>query len=335
MDLMPDGDLLEIERTVAAWLTAKLPVQGRGRDHVIVGPEIDPALWSEVAELGWLALGLPEAAAGAGCSVVEEAVLFRELGRAVAPGPFLPTVLAAHVACAAGDVALTSALAAGNRRVALGTAAGALSIGDTVTGPLSITHARAADLVFVCDANGAALLRADDLAITEIDAVDGTVPVGVATADAVAAVARVDGPAIRDRGLVLAAATGVGLAMGVLAAGASYATQRQQFGKAIGAFQAVKHPLADAAVRADSADAQIAYAAIAVRDGLTGASSEAVVAKWAADDAARRNAEAVVQAHGAMGFTAEATPYRYVLRAHVLGRTLALRGELLDEILPA
>ncbi len=336
MDLMPDDDLIEIERTVATWLAAKLPVQGRGRDHVNTGPEIDPALWAEVAGLGWLALGLPEAAGGPGCTLVEEAALFRELGRVVAPGPFLPTVLAAHLAVAAGDHTLAGAVTAGSVGVALGTAAGPLSIGGSVTGPLSITHARGAELVLVCDAGGAALVRAADLAMELIDPVDGTVSVGVGRADGAGAVVHTGPTAgIRERGLVLAAATGVGLAMGVLAAGAEYATQRHQFGKAIGTFQAIKHPLADAATRADGADAQVAYAAVAVRDGLPTATVEAVVAKWAADEAARRNADAVVQVHGAMGFTAEATPYRYVLRAHVLGRTLALRSELLDEIVSA
>ena len=336
MDLMPDDELVEIERTVAAWLAAKLPVQGRGRDHVNTGPEIDPSLWADVAALGWLGLGLPESAGGAGCTLVEEAVLFRELGRVVAPGPFLPTVLAAHLAVAAADHDLASALIAGTVGVALGTASGPLEIGDRVVGSLSITHARDASVVLVCDAGGAALVRSADLAVQPIDPVDGTVSMATGRADNAVPVARV-GPAagIRERGLVLAAATGVGLAMGALAIGAEYATQRQQFGKAIGTYQAIKHPLADAATRSDAADAQVAYAAVAVRDGSPGAAMEAVVAKWAADEAARRTADAVVQVHGAMGFTAEATPYRYVLRAHVLGRTLALRAELLDELVTA
>jgi len=333
---MPDDDLIEIERTVASWLAAKLPVQGLGRNHVNHGPEIDPALWSEIAELGWLALGLPETAGGAGFTLVEEAALFRELGRVVAPGPFLPTIVGGHVAAAAGEIDLAVSIAAGQRKVALATAAGPLTITDTVTGALAILHARDAELVLVCDAGAAALVRAADLAIEPIDPVDGSIPTGTGRADGAAAAALVDTSVapIRDRALVLAAATGVGVAMGVLAVGAQYASQRQQFGKAIGAFQAVKHPLADAAARVEGADAQVAYAAVAVRDGLDGASTDAVVAKWAADQAARRNADAVIQVHGAMGFTAEAVPYRYALRAHVLGRTLALRADLLDEILP-
>ena len=337
MDLMPDDDLLDIERTVASWLAANMPVRGLGRDHVNHGPEIAPALWAEVAELGWLALGLPESAGGAGCSLVEEAVLFRELGRVVAPGPFLPAVLAGHLAAAAGDGGLAEAAAGGGLRVALGTAAGPLRIGETVTGALSVTHARDAELVVVCDAGAAAIVRATDLGLEPIDPVDGSVSIATGRADRAAIVARVDAAKspIRDRALVLAAATGAGLASGVLAVGAAYASQRQQFGKAIGTFQAIKHPLADAAALVETADAQVAYAAVAVRDGLPGASTEAAVSKWAADEAARRTADAVIQVHGAVGFTAEAVPYRYALRAHVLGRTLGVRAELLDEILSA
>jgi alkylation response protein AidB-like acyl-CoA dehydrogenase len=335
MDLMPSDDLLEFERTVASWLTAKVPVRGLGSEHVTRGHDLDPQLWRECADMGWLGLGLPESAGGAGGSLVEEAVMFRELGRAVAPGPFLPTVLAGHLAAAAGDTGLASAIGRGEVRVAMGTAAGSLHLDDSVRGELAVTHARDADLVVVCDRHRSALLRASDCALEAIDPVDGTVSLASGRANGVAPVVSIaaDTAPIRDHGLVLAAATAVGLALGVLGVAVEYAGRREQFGRPIGSYQAVKHPLADAAVRAEGADAQVAYASIAVRDRISSASDEAVIAKWAADDAARRNAAMAVQVHGAMGFTAEATPYRYVLRAHVLGHTLALRRDLLDEII--
>ena len=135
------------------------------------------------------------------------------------------------------------------------------------------------------------------------------------------------------RGLVLAAASAAGVAEAVLDVAVAYAGERVQFGKPIGTYQAIKHRCADMKVRADGAYAQASYAAVAVRDGLDDAATEAAVAKYVADEAARLNSEGAVQIHGAIGFTSEAVPHRFVYRAHVLGRCLASRAELLDRII--
>ena len=74
-----------------------LPVVGLGHYEPPSGAEIDPSVWRECADLGWLSLGLAEQDGGVGYGLAEEAVLFRELGRGLAPGGFLPGVLAAHV----------------------------------------------------------------------------------------------------------------------------------------------------------------------------------------------------------------------------------------------
>lgn len=334
MDLMPSDEHLEIAATVSALLARRVPVVGLGRKHGAGTVDIDAALWQECCDLGWLALGLPEAAGGVGYSVVEEAVLFRELGRGLAPGPFLPGVLGAHVAAVCGETALVTAIATGATRVALGTPVGRFDM-DTVSGDLSVVHAAGADLVVVCTPTATALFPASACAIIPIDGVDVSVSIGMGRcsgADAVARVAAAIAP-VYDRALVLAAANAVGVAQGVLAVAVDYAKQRQQFGKAIGSYQAIKHPCADMAVRVDGAEAQVAYASVAVRDQLPGSATEAVVAKYYADEAARLNSDAAVQVHGAIGFTSEATPYRYVLRAHLLARCLVGRADLLDAII--
>ena len=331
MDLMPDNDLEEIERTVAAFLSTRCPVRGFGHEHVTPGPEIDDRLWRECAGLGWLGLGLPEDVGGAGFSVVEESVLFREIGRQVVAGPFLPTVLAGHVAYSAGDHGLASSIAAGELRAALAIPTTPVQPDDSVSMDFTAVHSDDAELVVVCGATGSFLLAAGDCSLVPVDSVDGSVR---------CASGRVDGARpsvqtthrVRDRALVLAASLSAGLASGVLHTTVDYVKQRHQFGKPVGSYQAVKHPLADAAVRVEGVEAQIAYAAVAVRDGLAGATREALVAKWAADQAAVLNSAVGVQAHGGMGFTAEAVPYRYVLRAHLMSRLVGSRTTLLDEI---
>ena len=334
MDMMTNDDQDTIAATVASFLADRMPVVGRGRDHVTEGPEIDPLVWRECAELGWLSLGIAEADGGVGYGLVEEMMLFRELGRSVAPGPFLPGVLAAHLAVAAGDRELATAIISGERRVALGTPIGVASISLTVSAELSVVHIDGADLVVVCDADGAALVPVSGCDIAAIDSIDGSVTVGRGRAAEVPAIAFAPATqaAIFQRGLVLAAAAAVGIAEAALAVAVAYAGVRVQFGKPIGVNQAIKHWCADMAVQADGAFAQACYAAVAVQDALAGAATEAAVAKYFADDAARRNGEGSVQIHGAIGFTSEATPYRFVLRAQLLSQCLAGRAALLDTV---
>ena len=84
-----------------------------------LGEPLGDELWSAAAEQGWFLIGLPESAGGVGYSIIEESLVMRELGTACAPGPFLATVLAAHVAALAGNAELTAAIGAGSHRVAL------------------------------------------------------------------------------------------------------------------------------------------------------------------------------------------------------------------------
>jgi alkylation response protein AidB-like acyl-CoA dehydrogenase len=327
MDLMPSHEHDEIAATVRSFIANRMPVAGRGPQHVIDGPEIDPGVWRECADMGWLSLGLPESLGGVGYGLVEEMMLFRELGRGLAPGPFLPGILGARVAGFGGHSALAGELVAGHKRVALGIPVGADG--------LSVVHSAGADLVLVCEPNRATLFAADECAIESIDPVDGTVPVGRGIRPAGSGIASVDAAddPVFDRGLVLSAAASVGIAEALVELAADHARERQQFGKPIGAFQGIKHLCADMAVRADGGFAQVCYAAVSVQDQLEGAGFEAAVAKYYADEATRLNGEGCVQTFGALGFTSEAKPYRYVLRGHVLARCLMSRAGLLDRII--
>ena len=329
MDLMPSAEQEEITTTVASFLAARLPATAHASVFVTPGAEIDSALFRECAELGWLSLGLPERFGGVGYGLAEEAMLFRELGRGLAPGGFLPGVLGARVAAFAGDADLAASIVSGSVQVALATR------DTTDTDDVSVLHAAEASLVVVCDAASAALYSIADCALAPIDPVDGSVRIarGTLGGSVIASVAA-DLDPVFIRGLVLCAAMQAGTAEAQCELGVAYAKVREQFGKPIGANQAIKHRCADMAVRAEGAFSQVCYAATALDGGAEGFAEEAIIAKYYADEAARLNGEASVQIHGAIGFTTETLPHRHVWRAHTMARALAVRPALLDALVP-
>ena len=110
----------------------------------------------------------------------------------------------------------------------------------------------------------------------------------------------------------------------------AYASERSQFGQKIATFQAVSHPLADMAVRCEATLAQMKVAAIALRDGRPDAAFQIAASRVVALDAALSNAQAAVQIHGGMGFTAEYPLHFHLKRAHLLDRLGGTMAEQLD-----
>ena len=288
MDLLPTPEQDEIVASIRSVLA----------DRHTLGEPATEALWETAAAQGWFGLGVAEPDGGVGYSAVEEALLFIEIGRAGVPGPFLGTVLAAH---------LDPAHIAGGTKVSI-----AQREGDRV-------------LVFdATDATHAVLL--DDGSLVELGpltpepSLDTLVP--IATTGEVTTVATGG-----DRRLVslLLAAELAGIAAATTEQSVAYGIDREQFGQPIGGFQAVKHRCADMAVRAEAALTQVHYASLALADSSPDAAFHTESAVVVASRAAIDNAEINVQNHGGIGFTWEHTAHRYVTRARVLG---ALQGGL-------
>ena len=218
--------------------------------------------------------------------------------------------------------------------MALGTPIGPADVGPSVTAELSVAHTDRAELMVVCDESAASLVRFADCTIGPVDPVEGSISTGrgrVTVSTPSCGLRRRPNPFCRG-GLVLAAAAATGVAEAAVHARRATRRPACPVRQADGVNQAIKHWCADMAVSAEGAFAEACYAAVAVRDGLPGAAIEALIAKYHADEAARLNSEGAVQIHGAMGFTSEATPHRYVYRAHLLGRCLASWANLLDRI---
>ncbi|HEX8176220.1 MAG TPA: acyl-CoA dehydrogenase family protein [Pyrinomonadaceae bacterium] len=300
----------------------------------------DDELWQAIAEQGWTGLLVPEEHGGLGLGLVEMAAVAEEMGRACLPGPLLSTLMAAALIERAGDAGQRAKylepLAAGELRATVALLedgaswdTGAVKFqaeraggGFSLTGrKLFVADASVSDLL-ICvarDGDGLALLPvergADGLAVKPMPSMDETrkvyevtfAGVRVPEADALGA----DGDANGALGRALEVATAilcaemVGGMQWVLDTSVEYAKTRQQFGRAIGSFQAVQHQCADMLLMTESARSAAYYAAWNLTENDPAASLAVSVAKAYCSDAYREVGNRGVQVHGGLGFTWE------------------------------
>jgi alkylation response protein AidB-like acyl-CoA dehydrogenase len=265
---------------------------------------IDRASWRELAETGVFALRLPEADGGVGLGYADATIVFEELGRAIVPGP----LLACHLAAG-----LVEGVDTGERIVGLV---------DRRDAMVLVEYFDALDELLVIDDQGVwavdpASLDARAIGrpldpLTPVHRVR-TLPEGrpVAGADVAARWAL--------EGAVFASGLLLGIAEATQDLAVAYAKQRMQFGKPIGAFQAVKHLLADMLVRTEVARAAVYAGGVTLDDPVVGDPVRAAAtAKMIAGEAATGNAKTGVQVFGGMGFTWEVDVHLYLKRAWVL-----------------
>ena len=320
------------------------------------------ALWKEMARLGWLGLGLPEASGGSGLGMVETALLLEELGRVAWPGPYLETALAARAlvvagsevqrrrwlpAIAAGDARATVAFldrdldwdpAATATTVDVGVEIGAepgAEGGARLSGVKRfVPWAHVTDYLLVPAREPAGLslflleTSGPGVTIEPVAAMDPGTRWATVRLDAapVTAGSRVGSPGAAG-GLLggLLRAGGVGAAAGLLGAArrclemsVDFAKVREQFGQPIGAFQAIRHRLAEMLVEVENAHVATYYAAWALDAGAEDAPLAASVAKAYVGEAARKVCGEAIQVHGGIGFTWEYDLHLYVKRAKAL-----------------
>ena len=326
MDLMPTPEQDAIRDSVRAFLDAELPMS-RVRALCGAGGDAHAPLWRAAAELGFFA----------DYALTEQMVLFEELGRALAPGPWLGTVLAAQALEHAGHPA-AAAVAGGETRVALCVDAGGRALalrGERLSGTrTAVLGAGLADAFLVVDEAAVLFVPRDGGVTVDVGpSLDATNPSGTVTfAGAAASRLTADPLALRRAAIVLACAEAVGGIARIVELSVEYAKVRTQFGKPIGSFQAVKHRCADMAVRAEVARSATTYAAVSVRDGAADADFQVAVAKVLCANAYIQNAADNVQNHGGMGFTWECDAHLFVKRSRAFEHTIGPRRQQLDAL---
>ncbi|GAA4864074.1 acyl-CoA dehydrogenase family protein [Actinomycetospora straminea] len=319
---------------------------------------VDTDLWKRLTqEIGVAGLAVPEERGGAGASWREVAVVAEELGRAVAPVPFLGTVVATALLLGTGEDDLLAAVAGGERTAALAVGAtrgagrpvpvtverqggGDLLAGtvtaviDAVTADVLLVPVSATEIAVVeADGDGVTRTTAESLDMTRrlTDVVFDGAPARVVTADL--------DHALRVGAAILASEQ-LGLAERCLADTVEYLRTRHQFGRQLASYQALKHRLADLWVAITQARATARYAARCAADDSPDLPIAAAVAAAHGAEVALLAAEDGLQLHGGIGFTWEHPAHLFLKRARadalVLGSADHHRTVLADLVdLPA
>jgi alkylation response protein AidB-like acyl-CoA dehydrogenase len=303
------------------------------------------ANWAKIAGMGWPGILIPEEYGGAGLSCVDLVMIVEELGRTLTPSPFLGTLLGTLAVIKGGDAALKERILP---QVAAGEIALALAVAEAdgrEEGPDRETSAVqrpgawriSGRKSFVIDAAevGMIVVAARDGGVRRFFAVDTAQPGVTVTVepwrditrqvctvvldDAEGALLGAGGhglwPFVRDRALLAISAENAAGLRHVLDVTADYARERVAFGKPIGAYQAIKHSLADMLGQAECARTAVLYAAWALSEGDSRGSLAAAMAKAYSGDAYVEAAHRSIQIFGAIGFTWEMPNHLYLKRA--------------------
>jgi len=283
------------------------------------------ALWPELAKSGWAGLGVAEPHGGQGLGVLELALVVEELGYALAPAAFLGNAAAGLLVTAAGteqqQARVLPGVASGERRAAFGVL--------DARGDAMLLDPDGATVFVVANGDRAVVADPAKQRVESLPSLDLT--------RRLVKLIEVDGEAMTrgvQRGLdqveVLVAAELVGVAQHALDLALEHAKQRQQFGRPIGAYQAVSHRCADMLVAVESARSAVLSAAWTADHQPDQLAFAASVAKALAGDAAWHATAAALQIHGGIGFTWEHPIHLFLRRAAASSRFLGSVDEHLE-----
>ncbi|MDG3011659.1 acyl-CoA dehydrogenase [Rhodococcus sp. D2-41] len=323
----------ELRDSVRSW-AARHATPAVIREAVEAKREVRPQYWDSLAELGMLGLHLPEEHGGVGYGLLEAAVVVEELGRAMVPGPFLPTVVVSAVLAEAGRTAELEGLADGSLSGAVSLQPGALTVardGGRVTLSGTAGHVlggQVGDVFLLAAREGEQLVFVvvdrDRLEVTDLPGYDVVRRNAEVTVDGLElaedAVLQLDSQRVLDIAATLFAAEASGLADWATTTAADYARVRRQFGRVIGQFQGVKHKVARMLTFAEQARVTAWDAARALVEDIPADESSlaAAVAAAVAPEMGFQVTKDCIQVLGGIGYTWEHDAHLYMRRAQSL-----------------
>ena len=299
----------------------------------------DRAAWQELARAGVVDAALPSSVGGGGLGILGQCAVLTEVGRTVAELPYLPVVVAATALADSGDGRLIErwvvpavrgqavlAVAVPDAGAPCGFTAQPEGEGWRVSGAqTAVPFASFADafVVQADTAEGPAVfaLDAERMEVDSQSVIDHADAGLVEVREASAVRLPVPATSLREHATVGLCAQQLGVLEGALHRTAEYARQRHQFGHAIGAFQAVRHRLADAYIDVEAVRLTLWQAAWQLAEGLPAAEAVATAKYWAAE-AGHRVAHSAVHIHGGVGIDTDHELHRYFVAAKRLEFTL-------------
>jgi alkylation response protein AidB-like acyl-CoA dehydrogenase len=319
VDFQPTEDQKALREGIRSFIEGQVPNERIAELEKTKG--FDRALWGELAEMGVFALRLSEDEGGVELGYADAVLVFAELGRRLVPGPLVWS----HLAAGLIDGAATGETVVGGIDLCAGNPE-----------PILIEHLDSLDALLVLRPDGIEKLDPKTLNAQEVEIPFDpltplhhveSLPAGEKIGDANAC------ERMRLEGAALVSGQQLGLAEGALELANEYAKGREQFGRPIGGFQAVKHMLAEMFVKQEAARAG-AYNAGATLDAPEVANVQRAVssAKLVAGESAIRNARIGIQVHGGMGFTWEVLAHYYLKRAWVLETLFGDQDEHAEKI---
>ncbi len=343
MDFEFSQDQEMLRDSVRRFLSERAPISWV-REHYDDPRGTTDEVWKGVVDLGLTGILVPEEHGGLGMGMVDMGVVLEEMGRAVHPGPFLPSAVGA---VSLADAELLPDLASGEVTGAAAIEGDPLHLdGSSVSGVKhAVLAAEAADVVLVdaADGSGAVVVAvetgAPGVSIEAVEGVDGTRRMAdihvdgasarrVELADAEAALAEA-----RDRVVTGLTVDGVGAAAAALDMSVEYAKERRQFDHPIGSFQAVQHLCADMLYDLELARAGAYYALWACDEADAATRHEAAtMAKAWASDALFRVGANTIQVHGGIGFTWEHDAHLFYKRLLTLQQAFGGTTRHLEEL---
>lgn len=331
MDFTFTEDQLLFQNTVRDFLAGEVTPQ-RIRASWEMESGRDPALWRQLNELGLVGMTVPEEFGGLGMNELDFVLIAQECGYVALPEPLVHTAMVAVplLRQLGGELAATwlPRIAAGESIVIVG-----------LEQNLLVEDAHMADLLILQRGDSWFAFTPEQVELRRNESVDpsrrlfavtpnkkgsdpllkGSEPFFVSTARPVGAGELLE--STLNRGALACAAQALGLAQRMVDMAVAYSCDREQFGKPIGSFQAVKHLLANVAVRLEFARAPVHRAAYSVANGEPQASRAVSHAKLLTCEAAGLAAKNSIQVHGAMGYTWEVDLHIFMKKAWALSNT--------------
>lgn len=318
MNFVLSDDQLALAGGIRALCSGRFALE-RLRSREGASRVVDAADWEELGRAGVFGIRASEEHGGLGLGMAESVVVFEELGRSLIPGPLVASALAAGLV----DGALDGTVMVG-------------SVTRPESGmPTLVANLDSLGILVVVDDEGLALVDPSSLNAKPAErSLDPLTPMWVVNGDLPAG-KRIGGPegavGWRYGEALLTSAQCVGLAAVSLEMAVEYSRSREQFGRPVGSFQAIKHMCADMLLRVELARVAVHAAAVIADDPEVGDPIRAMAgATLLAVEAALENGRKNIQVHGGMGFTWDVPAHLYLMRARVLEHA-CVSGESLAE----